>query len=99
MIMEQKTHLTLGLYSKGTVSKMNLMTLDDGKDGLKARTQYIKERELVEMSGLLHCDVVNSNCLLLNDLPLKIVLHRQSESFVLMTDGASRYFGVRIIET
>ena len=86
--------LTLGLYGKGTVSKMDLMTLDDGNDGLKARTQYIKERELVEVSGLLHCDVVSLNCLLLNNLPLKI--ERKSESFVLMTDGAGRYF--RIIE-
>ena len=73
---------------------MDLMTLDDGNDGLKTRTQYIKERELVEVSGLSHCDVINLNCLLLNNLPLK--MEWKSESFVLMTDGASRYF--RIIE-
>ena len=46
----------------------------------------------------MHCDLVNSDRLLLNDLPLKIVLHRQRDSFVLMADDASRYCRVRIIE-
>ena len=50
------------------------------------------------MSGSLHCDLVSSDRLLLNGLPLKIVLHRQRGSFVLMADDANRDCRVRIIE-
>ena len=50
---------------------MDLLVVDGGSSVLKARTQYIKENSLVEVSGLLHCDVVNSDC------------HQQIESFVL----------------
>ena len=78
--MEQKnSYLTMGLYSEGTASKMNLMAVDNGNDGLKARTQYIKEGKMVEVSGLLHYDLVSLDCLLLNGLPLKIVLHPPTE--------------------
>ena len=69
--------LATGLYSKETVMKMDLVAVDGANSGLKARTQYIKESKIVEMSGLLHCNLVNSDCLLLNGLPLKIALHRQ----------------------
>ena len=67
-------------------------------NGLKARTKYIKERKMVQVSGLLHCDLVTSDRLLLNGLSLKIVFHRRRNSFILMTDDASRDCRVRIIE-
>ena len=87
----------MALYSKDTVTKMDLVAVDGANGGLKARTKYIKERKLVEVSGLLHCNLVNSGCLLLNGL-LKIVLHRQRDSFVLMADDASKNYRVCIIE-
>ena len=55
----KNSYLTMGLYSKGTASKMDLMTVDDGNEGLKARAQYIKESKMVEVSGLWHCDLVS----------------------------------------
>ena len=67
-------------------------------NGLKARTKYIKERKMVQVSGLLHCELVTSDRLLLNGLSLKIVFHRRRNSFILMTDDASRDCRVRIIE-
>ena len=67
----KSSYLTMGLYSKDTVLKLDLLTKNEDNDGLKTRTQYIKESKIVEVSGLLHCDLVNSNCLLLNGLPLK----------------------------
>ena len=67
-------------------------------NGLKARTKYIKERKMVQVSGLLHCDLVTSDRLLLNGLSLKIVFHRRRNSFILMTDDVSRDCRVRIIE-
>ena len=94
----KNSYLTMGLYSKDTASKMDLLTVDDGNDGLKARTQYIKESKIVEVSGLLHCDLVNSDRLLLNGLPLQVVLHQQRDSFVLMADDASKDCRVRIVE-
>ena len=77
----KNSYRTMGLCSKDTATKMDLVTVDGAKSGLKGRTQYIKESKLVEMSGLLHCDLISSDRLLLNDLPLKIVLHRQRDSF------------------
>ena len=78
---------------------MGLATVDGANSGLKARTQYIKESKLVEVSGLLYYDLVNSDRLILSGLPLKIVLHRQRDSFVLMADNTSRDCRVCIIET
>ena len=80
----KKSYLTMGFHSKDTASKIDLLTVDNGNDGLKARTGYITESKIVEVSGLLHCDLVNSDRLLLNGHPLKTVLHRQRDSFVLM---------------
>ena len=88
----------MGLYSKDTATKMDLVAVDGANGGLKARTQYIKESKMVEVPGLLHCGLVNSNRLLLKGLPLKIVLNRQRDSFLLMGDDASRDCRVLIIE-
>ena len=94
----KNSYLTMGLYNKDTAMKMDLMAVDGANGGLKARSQYVKESKLVEVSGLLHCDLLISDRLLLNGLPLKGVLHRQRDSFVLMADDASRDCRVRIIE-
>ena len=71
----------MGICSKDTATKMDLVTVDCANSGLTERTQYIKERKLVEMSGLLHFDLVNLGPLLSNGLALEIVLHRQGDSF------------------
>ena len=94
----KSSYLTMGLYSKDTASKMDMLTVDDGSDGLKARTKYFKQSKIVEVSGLLNCNLIHSDRLLLNSLPLKIVLHRQRDSFVLIADDASRDCRVCIIE-
>ena len=51
------------------------------------------------MPGLLHCNLVNSDRLLLNGLPLKVVFHQQRDSFVLMVDDARRDCRVCIIKS
>lgn len=61
----------MGLYSKDTATKMDLVAVDGANGRLKARTQYIKESKLVEASGLLHCNLVNLDHLLLNGLTLR----------------------------
>ena len=86
----KNSYLTIELYSKDIVMKMDLVTVDGANGGLKARSRYIKENKLVEVSGLLHCDLVNSDCLLLKGLPLKIVLYQQRDIFILMADDASK---------
>ena len=93
-----KNSYTMGLYSKDTASNMELVAVDGANSGLKARTEYIKESKTVEVSALLHCDLINLDHLLLNGLPFKIVVHRQRDSFVLMADDASRDCRVPIIE-
>ena len=87
----------MGLYSKDRATKMDLVAVNSANGRLKTKSQYIKESKLAEVSGLLHCDLVNSNHLL-KRLSLKIVLHRQRDSFVLMADDASRDCRVRVIE-
>ena len=77
----KNSYLTMGICSKDTATRMDLVTVGCADSGLKERTQYIKERKLVEMSGLLHFDLVNLGPLLSNGLPLEIVLHRQGDSF------------------
>ena len=78
----KNSYITVGLYSKDTTTKMDLVAVDGASGGLKARTQYIKESKMVEVAGLLHYDLVSSNRLLLNSLPLNIVLHRQSSNIL-----------------
>ena len=53
----KNSHLTLGLYSKVTAAKMNLTTVNGANSVLKARTQYIRESKLIEVSGLLYCNL------------------------------------------
>ena len=43
-------------------------------------------------------DLLNSDRLLLNSIPLKTVLHRQRDSFLLMADDARRDFRIPIRE-
>ena len=50
--------------------EMDLMAVDGTKSVLKARTQYTKEKKLVEVSCLLHCDLVILDRVLLNGIPL-----------------------------
>ena len=69
------TYVTMGLYSKDAETKMDLVAVASANSWLKARTQYIKESKIVQVSGLLDCHLVHLDCLLLNGLPLKIVLH------------------------
>ena len=75
----KNSHLTMGLYSKDTATKMDLVAVDGANSKLKARTQYIKESKLVEVSCLLHCNLFNSDRLLLKGHPLKIILQRQRD--------------------
>ena len=44
-------------------------------------------------------DLFNSDHVLLNSIPLKTVLHRQRDSFVLMADDARRDFRIPIRES
>ena len=96
--MSKKLIPYYGLYSNNTATKMDLVAVDGANGGFKARTQYIKESKWVEVSSLLHCDLVNSDLILLSSLPLYIVLHQQRDSLVLMTDDVGRDCRVCIIE-
>ena len=50
---------------------MDLVAVDGTKSVLKARTQYTKEKKFLEVSCLLHCDLVNLDRLLFNGIPLR----------------------------
>ena len=93
----KNSYLTMGLYSKDTATEMDLVVVGGANGRLKARSQYTKKSKMVEAFGLLYCNLISSDRLLLIDLPLKIVLHRQRDSFVLMLDDASRDCRVCII--
>ena len=61
----KNAYLTMVLYSKDTAMKMDLVTVDGSNSGLKTRILYIKESKLVELSGLLQCNLFNSDRLFL----------------------------------
>ena len=86
----KNSYLTMGLYSKGTATKMDLVAVDGANSGLKATSRYIKERKLVKVPDLLHWDLINLDHLLLNRPPFKIILHRQRDSFILIADDVNR---------
>ena len=42
----ENSYLTMGLYTKETTTKMDLVVVDSANGGLKAIPQYIKEERI-----------------------------------------------------
>ena len=89
----------MGLYSKDTATKMDLvagwqsMVLTVGSKQVHQRKQIGKSVWSIALQS------PPFRLPFWNGLPLKIVLHQHTGSFVLMTDDASRDCRVRTIKT
>ena len=91
------TQLTMGLYSKDTAGHMDETDPDKDNVGLQTRYAYTSESKVVELSGRIHSDIFNQGRVILNGLSVKIVFHRNKESFLFMADGATPHYKIKIL--
>ncbi|GFW00152.1 uncharacterized protein TNCV_2914341 [Trichonephila clavipes] len=79
--------LILKLLNHGYDSKTSQLTAElfykDSDDGLKKRTEFLKENATVDMIGCIHSDLFHQDRLLLNLVDLKIKLIRSKPEFCL----------------
>jgi len=93
----KKSQLQMGLYLKDLSGKLDQVDVQQNPTFSK-RVNNFKESKIVEVSGKVHCDLFNQGRLLLNGLPLKLVLHRNRSTFMLMTDNQDEQFKLNILE-
>ncbi len=63
-------------------------TLGNANTGFRSRKGLIKESKIVEFSGKVHSDMFNQERLLLNQMDLRVIFTRNSDSFCTMSTGA-----------
>lgn len=84
----KSTQLTAALYSKDRPSDK----VDSANnDGLKWRQKWFEGSKVVEVMAPIHCELFQSDKLLLDNTQVHLELHRNSDDFTLMsfTDGAN----------
>jgi hypothetical protein len=92
----KKTQLSMGLFAKDTTEHMDEADPTKGNEGLAERFTYCEKSKQFELSGKIHADIFNQGRLLINGLPLKLVMHRNKDAFVLMAAGANPRFRIVI---
>ena len=100
----KESQLTAALFYKDTAGKMDTAdpTLEAGNDntnqGLRKRYEFSHESGIIEMAGLLFCDVFRSERLLLSFVDLKIILNRNVNEFCLMASEGGADYRVKLTE-
>ena len=89
----RKSQLTMGLFTKDTANNMNETDPEKENVGLKERNSY--SRNVVELCGRLHSDLFSQGRLVINGVQLKIILNRQKENFMLMSENSG--FKVKLL--
>ena len=86
----KKSQLTMGMYTKDQAERHD--DIDPARNtGLSERFQYFKASQTVEVYGRIHSDIFNQGRLIVNGLPLKIIMHRNKNSFALLAATGSDY--------
>ncbi|XP_072050212.1 uncharacterized protein F54H12.2-like [Amphiura filiformis] len=97
----QQSQMTASLMYKDTAGKMNVANpLTDSPDdnkGLKKRATFSAGSKVIDMSGPLHADICFQGKYLLNNVDLKLKLHRAKESFCLMSSTNNPAYKVKIV--
>ena len=83
----KKHQLTSIMWYKDNKDVENLTA----NEGFVARQKLTNESAVVDMCGKLHLDITNQEKFLPNGVDMNIKLIRNSDDFVLMTDGAIKY--------
>ena len=76
----------LGLFYKDTAGHMNETDPTKANTGLNSRHKITKKSSMVELIGRIHSDIFNQGKFILNGLPLRLILHRNKDTFCLMAD-------------
>ncbi|KAJ8030247.1 hypothetical protein HOLleu_26606 [Holothuria leucospilota] len=98
----KESQLTGNLFYKDTAGKMDSCNPSAAADvvnlGLKARSQYTRNSNTVDLIGPIHCDSFFQEKILLGGVELKLKLHRSKNEFCLLSSQAGADFKVRIVE-
>lgn len=81
----KNSHLQSALYFKDTPEKYD----SDENEGFKIRTEYFKDKNIVEVLAPLHLDLFMQDKLLLNFTELKLELNRNSDNFLLQSPSGA----------
>ena len=96
------SQLSMAMFYKDTPGKMDAVNpVAEDKDanmGLKARYEFTKQSDTVDMLGPIHSDIFFQDRLILNGVNLRIKLNRAKNSFCLLSSAAAPDFKVVITE-
>lgn len=92
----KKSQLTAGLFYKDDPGKMDkpnpfAAAAADKNAGLVKRAAFTAGSKEVDLVGRLHTDIFFQHRYILNELPIRIQLHRSKDKFCLMAEGAEEY--------
>src|SRR5574343_27959 len=73
-------------FTAATATAAASLSLKKSNKGWNERRNQLTSNQGFQMAGRLHCDIFNTNKYLLNNVDLRIVLIKASESFVLLGD-------------
>jgi hypothetical protein len=92
----KKSQLTAGLFYKdepGKLDKPNpfAAAAADKNSGLAERAAFTNASKEVELLGRIHSDIFFQHRYMLNEITIRIKLHRSKDKFCLMAEGAEQY--------
>lgn len=91
----KQTQLTAGLYSKDTPATEVDTT---SNEGLKWRSSWFGGSKVVEVMAPIHCELFQSERLLLDNTELYMELHRNSDQFVLSSFAQNAAFKMEVMD-
>ncbi|XP_078357498.1 uncharacterized protein F54H12.2-like [Oculina patagonica] len=98
----KSSQLSMAMFYKDTPGKMDVgdpvADDDDANIGLKARYEFTKESQTVDMIGPIHSDIFFQDRLILNGVNLRLKLNRAKDSFCLVSSAPGANFKVVITE-
>ena len=96
------SQLSMAMFYKDIPGKMDAVNPvaedEDANMGLKARYEFTKQSDTVDMLGPIHSDIFFQDRLILNGVNLRIKLNRAKNSFCLLSSAAAPDFKVVITE-
>lgn len=92
----QQSQLTGSLFYKDTAGSMDITDPAGANAGLKSRTAFVAESRVVDMFGVLHCDMLFSERLLLNHVDVTFKLTPNTPAFCLMSEEAGPNYKISV---
>lgn len=86
----KRTHLGSEIWEKDSSSYMDSMKKSENR-GFHSRHVMFSKSQIVDLEGILHCDIFNQNKHMLNGVELMLKLQRNKNSLCLMSASVSDY--------